>query len=316
MAILSSGSNGSPGMPPFDMVRRGYDRDQVDGHLRNLAERLAAASQAGQAAEQRIRTLEEELRAARKRSESVEPSMSQESFGFRAEKILRLAEHEAADVRARAAKEATAVVEQARADAEKHRHDVEQGLIARAADQDREAAERNVAIQEREQQAQATLADAREESARITDEARRGAEKTLADAQSRAEQLRLRTDNECRRKREAAEQELCRLGNLRDNVRTEITRLHTLLGAEVPSAAESQAKPSATATHSASPEPNAPSARSTDQQPAPAAGQKPASSPFAERATIVTPVRTGARPGTAAVPALNRSREQAPTSTG
>jgi chromosome segregation ATPase len=311
VAILSSGSNSSPGMAPFDVVRRGYDRDQVDAHLRNLGEHLAGASQAHQVAEQRIRTLEEELRAARKRSESVEPSMSQESFGFRAEKILRLAEHEAADVRARAAKEATAVVEQARADAEKHRHDVEQALITRAAEQDREAAERNVAIQEREQQAQATLADAREESARITDEARRSAEKALAEAQSRAEQLRMRTDNECRRTREAAEQELRRLGDLRDNVRTEITRLHTLLGAEVPSAAKSQATSSAAATNSASSETATPSAEATDQKPA--AGAKPATLPWAERPTVGTPVRTQARPEIAGTPTTHRFREQAPT---
>jgi cell division septum initiation protein DivIVA len=237
VAILSSGS---PGVPQFDLVRRGYDREQVEVHLRELGDRLGASTQARQAAEQRIRTLEEELRATRARSENAEPAMSQESFGFRAEKILRLAEHEAADVRARAAKEAATVLEQARADAEKHRHEVEQTLIARSNELDKETTTRNVAIQEREQQAQATLADAREESQRITEEAQRSAEKTLADAQARAEQLQMRTDNECRRRREVAEQELRRLGELRDGVRSEITRLHGLLGAEVSGTPEGQ----------------------------------------------------------------------------
>jgi len=224
-------------MPAFDMVRRGYDREQVDVHVRDLTGQLSATSQARKVADQRIRTLEEELRANRKRGDAAEPSMSADSFGFRAEKILRLAEHEAGDVRARAAREATTLVEQARADAEKHRHEVEQALIARSTALDADAAKRNVAIQEREQQAQVTLADARDESTRISEEAQRIAEKTLADAQAQAEQLRARVDNECRRRREAADQELRRVGELRDGVRTDIVRLHTLLSGEVGTAA-------------------------------------------------------------------------------
>ncbi|MGQ0572938.1 MAG: hypothetical protein ACT4RN_01900 [Pseudonocardia sp.] len=224
------------GGPTFEIVRRGYDREQVDARVRELTGRLAAAEKARADADQRIRTVDEELRAVRARSESDKP-MSQDSFGFRAEKILRMAEHEAADVRTRAAQEATSVVEKARADAERHRHEIEQTLIARSAELDQEAAQRTVAIQEREQQAQATLADARDESARIGDEARAGAEKLLADAQARAEQLQKRTDHECGRKREAAEQELRRLGSLHDGVRGEIGRLHSLLGAEIAGAA-------------------------------------------------------------------------------
>ncbi|MGD9529566.1 hypothetical protein [Pseudonocardia sp.] len=282
MAILSSGS---PGVPQFDLVRRGYDRDQVEGHLRELSDRLAASTQARQVAEQRVRTLEEELRATRARGENAEPAMSQESFGFRAEKILRLAEHEAADVRARAAKEAATVLEQARSDAEKHRHEVEQTLIARSTELDKETTTRNVAIQEREQQAQATLADAREESQRITDEAQRSAEKTLADAQARAEQLQVRTDNECRRRREGAEQELRRLGGLRDGVHSEITRLHALLGAEVSGTQQGQqARP--------------PVAGSAPETPAP---------------TATAP--TGGTPGTSSGPG-QAAQKPAPTSTG
>jgi len=227
---------GAPdGGPGFDVVRRGYDREQVEHHLNQLIGKLTAADKARAEAEQRVRTVQEELRAVRARSESDTP-MSQDSFGFRAEKILRMAEHEAADVRARAAKEATAVVEQARADAERHRHEVEQTLIARSAELDQEAAQRNVAIQEREQQAQAQLADAREESARIGEDAQRSADKLIADAEGRADQLQKRTDNEIRRRREAAEQELRRIGTLRDSVRIEIGRLHALLGAEVAAA--------------------------------------------------------------------------------
>ena len=105
--------------PSFEVVRRGYDRDQVDAQLRDMRERLSAAENARQAAEKRATAEQAEKRPAR---ENTGPS--QESFGYRAEKILRLAEHEAADVRSRAASEATTLVEQARADAEQHRHEV------------------------------------------------------------------------------------------------------------------------------------------------------------------------------------------------
>lgn len=231
--ILSQGQSDSPDqIPPFDVVFRGYEREQVEQHLQDLVARLAAAEQAREAAEQRIRTVEEELHSVRARSDADRP-ISQDSFGFRAEKILRMAEHEAADVRSRAAKEATVIVEQARAEAEKHRHEVEQALIARSAELDQEAAKRTVAIQEREQQAKALLAGARDESARIADDARTGADKLAAEAEARAEQLRKRTEDECRRRREAAEQELRRIGDLRNDVRTDISRLYKLLGAEV-----------------------------------------------------------------------------------
>ena len=216
----------------FDVVRRGYDRDQVDAQLRELRDRLAAAETARAGAEQHARATEDELRTARSRA-GTEAPLSSESFGFRAEKILRLAEHEASDVRNRAAKEATALVEQARADAERHRHDVEQKLISRSAELDQEAAQRNVALTEREQQATATLASAREEAARLVADAEKTAEKLLGDAQQRAEQLSRRSEQDARRRRDTADHELRRIGTMNDGVRTEMARLHEMLGAEL-----------------------------------------------------------------------------------
>src|SRR5919202_4567969 len=171
--------------------------------------RVNAAETARKAAEQHARALEGELRTAR--AQQPDGPISQESFGFRAEKILRLAEHEAADVRSRAANEATALVEQARADAERHRHEVEQKLIARSAELDQEAAQRNVAIQEREQQAAAMLAAAREDASRITDDARHSAEALVTEAQNRADEVRLRSEQDLKRRREASQQELGRI---------------------------------------------------------------------------------------------------------
>jgi hypothetical protein len=206
---VSTGGGGSmTGGPAFEVVRRGYDRDQVDAQLRDMRERLASAEAARQAAEKRAQAGEAERRSGR----GDAPAPAAESFGYRAEKILRLAEHEAADVRSRAASEATTLVEQARADAERHRHEVEQSLIARSAELDQEAAQRNVALQEREAQA-----------------ARHSAEALVNEAQSRADELRHRSEQEIRRRREAAEHELRRISGLHEGVRGEMGRLHTLL---------------------------------------------------------------------------------------
>jgi cell division septum initiation protein DivIVA len=230
-SVHSSGGVASPAGASFDIVRRGYDRDQVDAQLRELRDRVTSAETARKAAEQHARAIEGELRTAR--AQQADGPISQESFGFRAEKILRLAEHEAADVRSRAANEATGLVEQARADAERHRHEVEQKLIARSAELDQEAAQRNVAIQEREQQASAMLSAARDDASRITDDARAAADKVLSEAQARAKEVLNRSDQDLKRRREAAEQELRRIGSLHEGVRNEMARLHKLLGTEL-----------------------------------------------------------------------------------
>lgn len=230
----SSTTAGGPvgGASSFEVVRRGgYDRDQVDRRMREMQERLASAESARQAAEKRA--AEQDKRPA--------GAPSQESFGFRAEKILRLAEHEAADVRSRAASEATTLVEQARADAERHRHEVEQSLIARSAELDQEAAQRNVALQEREAQAAATLAAARDDASRTADDARQAAETLVNEAQTRAEELRQRSEQEIRRRREAAEHELRRISGLHEGVRGEMGRLHTLLTTELAGPGRSKA---------------------------------------------------------------------------
>lgn len=215
------------------MVRRGYDRDQVDAQLRELRERLTVAESGRQTAEQHARATEDELRAARSKGPADAAPISQESFGFRAEKILRLAEHEAADVRGRAASEATTLVEKARADAERHRHEVEQALITRSAELDQEAAQRNVDLQEREQQSAETLAAARDEAARIAADAEKAAESMLSEARTRAEEVSRRSEQDTRRRRESAEQELRRIGAAHDGVRAEMARLHTVLGGEL-----------------------------------------------------------------------------------
>ncbi|NMH99594.1 hypothetical protein [Pseudonocardia acidicola] len=202
-------------MPRFDVVRRGYDRDQVDAEIAALRERCAAAEAARAVAEQHAAATEEELRAAR-----TEPAPVTESFGFRAEKILRLAEHEAADIRARANEEAEALLQRVHDDAGRLHDEVRRELETRMHELEQEATRRESVLQEREQQVAERLAVVAEEAAHMREAARQEADGLLTDAREHLA-----------RRREHDERDLRRLTALRDAVRTEMARLHQLLGA-------------------------------------------------------------------------------------
>ena len=234
----------------FDVTRRGYDRDQVDDRLRALTDRLAAAEEARRQESDRASRLESRLAEAgaagsapaapapsapgeRGPASPDAPAPRAEGFGARAEKVLRLAEELAADLRSQSAEEAAALVESARADAESHRHEVEQTLIARAAQQDQEAARRQVELREREQQLTAQLAAAREKAEEIRAGATREAEQLRQEARAEAAALRMEAANAIRADRDAAQHELSRVGSVRDSVRAEMTRLHEVLSGEL-----------------------------------------------------------------------------------
>lgn len=102
----------------FDLVRRGYEPRQVDERLRFLGAELAAAEQALGSAQERAASAEQQLTRMRTQlgTRDREPSAN---FGERVERILRLAEEEAEEVRTRAAEQATETVRAARAEAER-----------------------------------------------------------------------------------------------------------------------------------------------------------------------------------------------------
>jgi hypothetical protein len=145
---------------------------------------------------------------------------------------MRTAEQEAAEVRTSATREATALLERARADAEAHRHEVEQSLITRTAMLDQEAAQRKVELDERERQIAEQGAASRQEAERMLAEVKRQAEQLHQDAQARAEQERLKVEKVIRDRQEAAEQELSRLRSLHDEVRGQLARLLESLAGE------------------------------------------------------------------------------------
>jgi cell division septum initiation protein DivIVA len=210
---------------PFAVAFRGYDRQQVDERIEDLK---------GRAGKLRIRAeaAEAELNAALSRLKEVAaapPAESESGFGVRVEKVLRLAEQEAADVRTKAAKEASEVLERARAEAEAHRHEVEQSLIARVAQLDHEAARRTAALNEREQEIADKLAAAREEADAIRSEAERDAAAEVGRADERAKRLVADAEKAAQQQREAAEREVARLAGIRDEVRSQMADLQQVL---------------------------------------------------------------------------------------
>jgi chromosome segregation ATPase len=238
----------------FDVVRRGYDRQQVDDHIRTLAAQLNELQQAHrplvnqvaelqqkqqplvaqvselQAAHQRehrrAEWAESELRSVRAQLEQIgDQPTGQQGFGYRVERLLRTAEQEAGEVRSSAAREATQLLERARKDAEAHRHEVEQSLIHRTATLDQEAAQRKVELDERDRQIGEQAETAREEAERMLSEVRRQADQLHHEAAVRAEQERIKAEKSIRERQEGAEQELGRLRSLHDEVRGQLGRL-------------------------------------------------------------------------------------------
>lgn len=107
-----------PERPHFDMVLRGYDRIEVDAYIEKLLEENSTlrreldsgAARASAAAERPA-----ERPAAMGQAPQQPPHQydidtpAEDSFGFRAEKLLRLAEREAAEMRTRATRDAETV---------------------------------------------------------------------------------------------------------------------------------------------------------------------------------------------------------------
>ena len=233
---------GSPSPPdqPFDTVLRGYERRQVDdfvGRLKDeitqLKDDLAEAQRKRRLANEHAEATEREMRDLRAKSAHSEPRSVEDSFGYRAEKLLRIAEQEAAEVRTHASRESSAIIEQARTEAEKHRHEVEQSLIARAAVLEQQAAQRNAELQEREQQISDQLSAAREQADQLHAAAARTADRLRQESEAAAEEAKLRAATDIQRQRDQAAQEIARLDKVQADVRSELARLNDVLSNEL-----------------------------------------------------------------------------------
>jgi DivIVA domain-containing protein len=234
----------------FDTVLRGYERRQVDefvakasDDVARLKNDLADAKRKCRLATDHAEATERELRDVRAKSAHTEPRSVEDSFGYRAEKLLRIAEQEATEVRSHASRESAAIVEQARTEAEKHRHEVEQSLIARAAVLEQQAAQRNAELQEREQQIADQLSAAREQADQLHAAAARTADRLRQESEAAAEEAKLRAATDIQRQRDQAAQEIARLDKVQADVRTELGRLNDVLSNELAAGSRSGGVP-------------------------------------------------------------------------
>ncbi len=170
----------------FDLVLRGYDKRQVDERLRFLGAELTVADGALRAAGERAALLEDALSEARS-APAGEPS-GDSHFGARVEKILKLAEDEAREVRSQADAAAMAVVEQARA----------------------HAAEQDSALQRR----WAELDSAHQELEQAREEVNRECERVRAQARAEADQIRTAVTHEADQLFTAARADADEVGNV------------------------------------------------------------------------------------------------------
>lgn len=216
----------------FASALRGYDRSQVDERLAELVERCRAEGMRADGAEADLRAA---LNRVRELQEAAGSGAGAEGggFGVRVERVLKLAEREAAELRAKATDEATALVEKARAEAEQHRHEAEQALIARATSLDQEAARRTAALDARERDIAEKVDTAREEAETIRHDAERDAAAERAKTEQRAIRLIRQAEETASQHRDAATREVERLTATQEVVRTELARLHHLLDGEI-----------------------------------------------------------------------------------
>ncbi len=184
-----------PAQAPFDLVRRGYSPEQVTAHLERLEYDLRITTANRDATNQRLNELGGQLAAAQAEADTLRNQLdrsalepvSMSNLSDRMQRMIRLAEEEAAEIRARAEAEADKLRGQLETS-------VTEATAARAAfDAERERTRKQLAeqvhglIAEATAEAQETTAAAQQEAARVRQEAEAEAANTIAEADRIAE---------------------------------------------------------------------------------------------------------------------------------
>lgn len=200
----------------FDLAKRGYDRHQVDEHLERLdgdlkmlaADRDAAITQAGDLARQ-LEQARGEIDNLRGQVERLgQPPTTVEGLSERLQRMLRLAQDEAADTRARAEAEAGHIRAKAEADASAMRARYEQLLSELDARRKEMEAEHRKVLETARAEAESITQKAKDERDRLDEEAEQRRIKVeedfeIAMAARRTEAMRVLAEQEAASKAEA-----------------------------------------------------------------------------------------------------------------
>jgi len=185
-----------PAQAPFDLVRRGFAPDQVTAHLERLEYDLRITTANRDATNQRLSEFGAQLAAAQAEADTLRAQLdrsalepvSMGNLSDRMQRMIRLAEEEASEIRAHA-----------EVDADRLRGELEMALAqatqSRATfDAERERTRKQLAeqvhglIAEATSESEETTALARQEAGRLLDEARAEAERTVTQARELAGQ--------------------------------------------------------------------------------------------------------------------------------
>ncbi|MDQ2706935.1 MAG: hypothetical protein M3Z25_04570 [Actinomycetota bacterium] len=213
----------------FDVTRRGYDRDQVEKHLAGLAAELEGYRPRLAETQQRLAEAEQRLAETQQRLAEADRAGGH-GFGERVETMLRVAEHEAAEVRAVAAEKAAATIEQARIQAESLEREATRAAAAQQVAAEQRTRQLEARIQAHLAAMDSEITAARMEAVAIVAKAEGLAASTVERAEVRARDTRAAADRAAAEQREKARSEIGRLAGTRDGVRSDLARLQGLLG--------------------------------------------------------------------------------------
>ena len=193
-----------PAQVPFDLVRRGFAPDQVTAHLERLEYDLRIATANGDATNQRLAEVTAQLQAAQGEVDQLRSQLdnlarepvSMTGLSNRMQRMIRLAEEEAAEIRARA-----------NADAEKVTAAASAMTAATAAERDRFDAERERTRRQLADQVRDMLSEAGTEAENTRAVAAAESQAALAAATAEAERLLLDATEESRATLTAARDE-------------------------------------------------------------------------------------------------------------
>jgi cell division septum initiation protein DivIVA len=241
------------GGPAFELVRRGYDREQVENHLGWLEDQLRNTEIARDAAEHAAASAAAEAEAAREALESGRPLWHE--LGDRITQILTLAEDQGAEIRAQRTAEADQLLADARqvaVDADRiHGSRIREAQAAAAqlesdaeasatqtindaqalADQtvaDAKALSQQLSSSSRAQ-AEQLVGDAQAQAQQLTDDAQAKAEQLVSNAQSEADRILVRAQQQAAEEERTSSRKLADLERQRDAVNGQLTRLHEAL---------------------------------------------------------------------------------------
>jgi hypothetical protein len=161
--------------------------------------------------------------AARYRTPDTGPTTG---LGPRVEKILFVAEQEAAETRRSATRESTAMIERARDEAETLRHEGEQAVLAFRDEVEQYAEERAAELDDRERRLERERENLRVDGELLLADARREADRILTEAASLAESVRVEVENELQERRAEVERQM---GWLEESRRAARDLAHMLL---------------------------------------------------------------------------------------